>query len=263
MRNQNYPDIPMVSIDGRPWFMATAVCDEIGYRNPSDVIRKYIAKEEVRRIPTKTGRPGNTQRLFISEKGLSNLLLHASKKEKAKQFKNWLTNVVLPTYQYNKGTSSALAVTNNAPAIHQDEKYQRALTIIRNEVLAVRQEQERSRQERQEVMALLRQVNSYFQLSPLNWREAANKAVREVARKKNTKDFSSLYYEMYSEFERDTGVRLAIRYAHLKKKNPKASVLDVIAADKKLVKGFIPVVGAFAMRYGIALNISNNTEKVA
>ncbi len=40
-------------------------------------------------------------------------------------------------------------------------------------------------------------------------------------------------------------------------------MLDVIAADKKLVKGFIPVVGAFAMRHGVVLDIETKVEKVA
>ena len=258
MKNQNYPDVPIVAINGRPWFMATAVCREMGYRNPSNIIRKHVDEKDIRRIPIRTGQPGNTQRLFVSEKGLSALLLNAVRKDKAKLFKTWLASVVLPAYQQSTKAMTA-AADSNMPAI-QSEKYQRALTIIRNEVLAVRQEQERSRQE---VTALLRQISGYFKLSPLNWREAAVKAVKEAARKENSKDFSGLFHEMYSEFERDAGVRLAVRYAHLKKKNPKASVLDVIAADKKLVKGFIPVVGAFAMRHGVALDIETKVEKVA
>lgn len=65
---------------------------------------------------------------------------------------------------------------------------------------------------------------------------------------------------MYHELEKNTSVRLKVRLDHARKKDPGIKTqLDVIAADKKLIAAFVPIIGRFIMKY--ELDVSFDSSK--
>lgn len=110
---------------------------------------------------------------------------------------------------------------------------------------------------------LLKRFNSSFKVSSDNWRSAAKESVAAAVSKYhlNSKNaYPQFYNEMYHELEKNTGVRLKVRLAHAKKKDPDIKTqLDVIAADKKLIAAFVPIIGRFIMRY--KLDVSFDSSK--
>lgn len=101
-------DIRTVSVDGEPWFVARDVCmtleidtstavngqlrdDGDGYRVRSGGLDD---DEKAAHIVSTPG--GNQQVLIVSEPGLYSLIMK-SRKPEAKEFKRWLTHVVIPS----------------------------------------------------------------------------------------------------------------------------------------------------------------------
>ena len=78
---------------GEPWFVAKDVCDILGYANSREAVAKLDEDERgVSEILTSSGVQKMT---IINESGLYNLILR-SNKPKAKKFRKWVTNEVLP-----------------------------------------------------------------------------------------------------------------------------------------------------------------------
>lgn len=94
-KNQEFGEIRTVTIKDEPWFVGKDVAEVLGYKNPQEAIREHIDEEDkgVSEILT----PGGRQKMpIINESGLYSLIL-SSKLPKAKEFKHWVTNEVLPT----------------------------------------------------------------------------------------------------------------------------------------------------------------------
>lgn len=147
-----------------------------------------------------------------------------------------------------------------------EKKVAIAMNELRNKQLQIlgsqnkMQEALKELQKKQEdTSRYIKQLDSYFRITMKNWRQAANYVVNTAYRQDASYSRREYYNEMYSEFEKDTGVRLKTRQKNMQEKSKeKISVLDVIASDKKLIKGFIQVVGAFAMRHHITLQIERD-----
>lgn len=78
----------------KPLFCAIDVCNALLYTNSRRAIALHVDKEDVTKCyaPTKGGRQ---ELLFVTESGLYSLIF-GSKLERAKQFKRWVTNEILP-----------------------------------------------------------------------------------------------------------------------------------------------------------------------
>jgi len=76
--------------NNQPWFAAIDVCNSLGLKNPTDVVKKLDDDE---RAKFNLGRQGRTW--FVNESGLYNLIFRSNKTE-AKLFRKWVTNEVLP-----------------------------------------------------------------------------------------------------------------------------------------------------------------------
>lgn len=90
----------IIDINGDPWFIAKDVCDVLGYANSPDALAKHVDDDDrqpfnlssiAKREPTR----GNPRVSTVNESGLYSLIL-GSKMPKAKEFKRWVTSVVLP-----------------------------------------------------------------------------------------------------------------------------------------------------------------------
>src|SRR5690554_5302881 len=86
-------DVRTVRIDGQPWFVAADVATILDMGNVHSSLALLDDDEKgVHTVETL----GGTQRVtVINEPGLYSLVLR-SRKDEAKQFKRWITHVVLP-----------------------------------------------------------------------------------------------------------------------------------------------------------------------
>ena len=80
--------------EGRSWFVAADVCAVLAHTDPSKAVSRL---EEDERSATIVRTPGGPQTLnIINESGLYTLIL-TSRKPRAKAFRRWVTNEVLPS----------------------------------------------------------------------------------------------------------------------------------------------------------------------
>lgn len=101
------------------------------------------------------------------------------------------------------------------------------------------------------------------QINTANWREFTRRIV-SVAAKKSNSTYEDIYIELYQNLCESTGIRLNVRLMNAKKRNPKTTILDVIASDKKLIVAFIAVLANFAARCNININLNktkSNTQQ--
>lgn len=81
--------------NGEPWFVAKDVCDVLELSNVSQALAR-LDGDEKSSIILNDGTPGNPSKAIVSESGLYVLIL-ASRKPEAHEFKRWVTHEVLPS----------------------------------------------------------------------------------------------------------------------------------------------------------------------
>ena len=95
-----------ITKDGEPWFVAADVCKALGYSTHKHGVRFYLANLNEGEIslstPTQLGIARGPASILISESGLYKLTL-GSRKPEARQFKDWVTSVVLPAIRKTGG----------------------------------------------------------------------------------------------------------------------------------------------------------------
>lgn len=80
-------------IDNEPWFVGKDVASVLEYTNPQKAIRDHIDVED--RTVNDSFTVNGTAPILINESGLY-ALIFGSKMPRAKEFKHWVTSVVLP-----------------------------------------------------------------------------------------------------------------------------------------------------------------------
>ena len=86
--------------DGQAWFIAADVCRNLEIKNYRDAVAKLDDDEKGVGIADTLG--GRQQLTIINESGLYSLAF-TSRKEAAKRFRKWVTNVVLPNLRKHGG----------------------------------------------------------------------------------------------------------------------------------------------------------------
>lgn len=95
----NTQSIRVVEIAGKPWFVAADVCRTLELSDVRMALKPLDASEvTLKRIEGQRGLPMNV----ISESGVYALIMRLSKPE-AKQFRLWVTQVVLPAIRKDGG----------------------------------------------------------------------------------------------------------------------------------------------------------------
>lgn len=93
--NEEFGTIRAIEKDGEPWFVGKEIADILGYKNGSRDINSHVEEED--RLKYQIGTSGqNRIQTIINESGLY-ALIFGSKLPKAKEFKRWVTNEVLPS----------------------------------------------------------------------------------------------------------------------------------------------------------------------
>lgn len=103
--NAEFGEVRTVVINNEPWFVGKDVATALGYTDTAHSLLDHVDDED--RVNSKTQGQNNPefgQRgcWLINESGLYSLVL-GSKAPKAKEFKRWVTSVVLPSIRKNGG----------------------------------------------------------------------------------------------------------------------------------------------------------------
>lgn len=111
--------VRVITRNNQPWFVATDICEALGYSNTSKAIGDHLdaderASELVPRTPNDSlGVPTN----LISESGLYALVLR-SRKPEARKFAKWVTSEVLPSIR-KTGSYQGQSQATRAERAHQ------------------------------------------------------------------------------------------------------------------------------------------------
>lgn len=116
----------------KPLFCAIDVCNALLYTNSRRAIALHVDKEDVTKChaPTKGGRQ---ELLFVTESGLYSLIF-GSKLERAKQFKRWVTNEILPAI---RKTGSYGVPRTFAEALQLAADQQRKIELQETQILSL------------------------------------------------------------------------------------------------------------------------------
>lgn len=93
-RDERFGEVRTATINGEPWFVGKDVAEMLGYQNGSRDINRHVDEEDRNMITVNDGRQ-NRDVIIINESGLYSLIL-SSKLPQAKEFKRWVTSVILP-----------------------------------------------------------------------------------------------------------------------------------------------------------------------
>ncbi|WP_278244707.1 BRO family protein [Clostridium sp. Ade.TY] len=85
----------VLTLNNEPWFIGKDVAEKLGYKNTAKAIRDHVDNED--KLGERIVLAGQRREVIvINESGLYSLIL-SSKLPKAKEFKRWITNEILPS----------------------------------------------------------------------------------------------------------------------------------------------------------------------
>lgn len=91
--NEEFGQVRMVEIDGKPYFVGKDVANALGYSNPRDAISRHCKGVVKHDTPTSSGIQSIS---YINEGDMYRLITH-SKLESAERFESWVFDEVLPS----------------------------------------------------------------------------------------------------------------------------------------------------------------------
>lgn len=94
-KSDSFGAVRTVEVEGTPYFVGKDVAEILGYSNTRDALARHVDDEDKNTVVIPDG-IGNPNKTVINESGLYSLIL-SSKLPKAKEFKHWVTSVILPT----------------------------------------------------------------------------------------------------------------------------------------------------------------------
>lgn len=102
--NEMFGEVRTIIKNDQLWFVAQDIAQILEYKNTADMIKNLDTKEKD--IATCYTPGGNQEMIIINESGLYTVILRITKKnkaryDKAKEFKEWITNEVIPSLRKN------------------------------------------------------------------------------------------------------------------------------------------------------------------
>ena len=110
-----------------PLFIAKQVCDILGFKNPWDALKNHVDSDDIFKLEMNDRLNRKQTVNCVNESGLY-ALIFGSKLPKAKQFKRWVTNEVLPTIR-KQGCYSAQEQDNTI--ISNEQQYELSSRVMR------------------------------------------------------------------------------------------------------------------------------------
>ena len=97
--HEQFGNLRVVMIDGKPWFVGIDVCRALGYKNSRKALKDHVDDEDKRpdvtiRYLSSNGVVQNRKVTVINKSGVYSLILD-SQLPKAKEFRHWVTSEVL------------------------------------------------------------------------------------------------------------------------------------------------------------------------
>lgn len=123
-----YNNVRVVAVDGEPWFVLTDLCGVLGLSNPSVVAERVDPDAlSTTEVIDSLGRTQNAR--VVSEAGMYEVIF-MSRKPEAKQFKRWITSVVLPEIRKTGSFGVAFDPTSLEGAAQLVQAAQTALSAL-------------------------------------------------------------------------------------------------------------------------------------
>lgn len=110
-----------------PLFIAKQVCDILGFKNPWDALKNHVDSDDIFKLEMNDRLNRKQTVNCVNESGLY-ALIFGSKLPKAKQFKRWVTNEVLPAIR-KQGCYSAQEQDNTL--ISNEQQYELSSRVMR------------------------------------------------------------------------------------------------------------------------------------
>ena len=99
--HEQFGEIRTIIKDNEPWFVGKDVAEVLGYKNASKAINDHVDEDD-KLNNVSLSSLGQRGGWIINESGLYSLIL-SSKLPQAKEFKHWVTSVVLPQIRKTGG----------------------------------------------------------------------------------------------------------------------------------------------------------------
>ena len=163
----------MTDENGEPWFVGKDVAEALGYSNASKAVMVHVDEEDKQKVMLKAdSQNGNvvTATTLVNESGLYSLVL-SSKLPQARQFKHWVTSVVLPSIRRHGAYATAptleqmisspdfaIALLEN---LREEQQRRHEAELNRQEAELNRQEAEQRRQEAEQQVESLTPLARY------------------------------------------------------------------------------------------------------
>ena len=95
--NDAFGGIRGMEIDGKPWFVGKDIATVLGYKDPSSAVSKNVEeRDKTTLLLEQDGSNYKSKTIIINESGLYDLILE-SRLPKARAFRHWITDEVLPS----------------------------------------------------------------------------------------------------------------------------------------------------------------------
>ena len=101
-RNEQFGEIRTMERYGEIWFVGKDVAEVLGYSRATKAVSEKVDAEDRDEVPIRDSIGRNQKAYIINESGLYSLIL-SSKLPTAKEFKRWVTSVILPSVRKHGG----------------------------------------------------------------------------------------------------------------------------------------------------------------
>ena len=106
-KSEEFGELRSMNIEGEAWFVGKDVALVLGYANPTKAVITHVDEEDKQTMMLEAQSQNGTllnktKTAFINESGLYSLIL-SSKLPKAREFKHWITAIVLPQIRKTGG----------------------------------------------------------------------------------------------------------------------------------------------------------------
>ncbi|WP_327986885.1 phage antirepressor KilAC domain-containing protein [Geobacillus thermodenitrificans] len=129
--HEMFGELPVVVVGGVEWFGGVEAAKALSFSDPHKAIINHVDEDDSTVYPVTDSLGRKQNKKFINESGLYSLIFGAAKqgnnleiKQKAKQFKRWVTTEVLPTIRKTGGyvSNDEMFINTYLPFVDEQTK---------------------------------------------------------------------------------------------------------------------------------------------